>query len=107
MITDRRSAWLFAIAGLVNLAQWITIATWPASSVAPLHYTIYFGIDLTGEAWQLYALPAVGVLILVFHYFISLTQASVLWSRVWAITATTWLVLLSTVMITLRVVTTQ
>lgn len=102
-LNDRSSRWFFAAAIVVNLAQWITIALWPKASVAPLHNTIYFGIDLYGQAWQLYGLAAFGLMIIIFHAVVSLLQSSTLWSRLWALGALVNCILLSAAMITLRV----
>ena len=53
--------------GLVaNAVLWALLAarmgTWPA--VIPLHYTIYFGIDLLGPWQWLFLLPGLGLVVL-------------------------------------------
>ncbi len=102
-LNDRASRWFFAAAIVLNLAQWLTIALWPKAGLAPLHYTIYFGIDLTGPAWQLYGLAGFGTAIIFFHGLISVLQPSTLWSRLWAFGAVVNCLLLTAAMITLRV----
>lgn len=87
---------------VLNLGQWLTIATWPTSQLAPLHYTIYFGLDLTGPTWQLYALPGIGTLIILFHGLVSFSQLAALWRRMWSFTALVNLLLLTAAMVTLR-----
>lgn len=107
IIKDRQSIWILAGAGVVNVVQWIVVITWPHSNVAPLHYTIYFGLDLTGPAWQLYMIPGLGMLILLIHGVVGGLRESLLWSRLWAVTALTLILLLSAAMATLRVVALQ
>ncbi len=104
IIKDRRSIWILAGAGVLNVVQWIVVVTWPHSNVAPLHYTIYFGLDLTGPAWQLYMIPGLGMIILLIHTVLSGLRESPLWSRLWALTAMILILLLSAAMATLRVV---
>lgn len=107
MILDRRSAWLIGVALVFSTVQWVVVAMWPNTTVAPLHYTIYFGIDLTGPSWQRYIIPSVATLIVFIHYLLGQIQNSVLWTRVWAITALTSILLLSAALATLRVVAFQ
>ncbi len=52
------------LAGLfLNLASWIIIGRWVlrAPVSIPLHYNIYFGIDLFGDWAQLFIAPAFGL----------------------------------------------
>ncbi len=46
------AVWLFLHARLV-----------PQTEAMPIHYTIYFGIDLLGPWWYVYILPAAGLLV--------------------------------------------
>ncbi len=107
IINDRLSGWWLALAGVFNLGQWLTVATWPPTQVAPLHYTIYFGLDLTGPAWQLYVLPGVGAMVIVVHGVIAALRRSELWSRSWSLLALVNIVLLSAALLTLRILTTR
>ncbi len=36
-----------------------------------LHYNIIFGVDLVGNWWQIYYLPAIGILIILLNYLFS------------------------------------
>ncbi len=88
MIKDRWSLWLFTSAFIINLAQWGIAWFWPrGSSLAPLHYTIYFGIDLSGPWWWIYGLPLVGSVIIIAHFFIAVFDHATLWTRIWALVA--------------------
>lgn len=101
---DRGSAVLFAAALGLNIMQWVVVAVWPKTDVAPLHYTIYFGIDLTGAGWQLYGLPFFGSVVLVLHVLVSRLQTMPGWTRLWAVVALGNLVLTSATLATLRVI---
>ncbi len=50
---------------LLNAAQW-GVLYWQipyTQSVVFLHYTIYFGVDMTGAWWRLLVLPGAGLLL--------------------------------------------
>ncbi|MFH1597644.1 MAG: hypothetical protein ABIB97_01050 [Patescibacteria group bacterium] len=51
---------------LVNVSNWIYLAITlqPKSEPIPLHYNIYFGIDLIGVWYNMYAMPFSGLLII-------------------------------------------
>jgi len=62
-------------AGLAaNTALWamlgLRIGTWPAE--IPLHYTIYFGIDLLGPWYRIFFLPAFGLTVLLVNGLLAL-----------------------------------
>lgn len=101
---DRTSRWWLVAAVVANSVQWAIAATWPVTDLAPLHYTIYFGIDLTGPTWQVYSIPVFSLVIIILHGFISTFQASTLWSRLWTLVALVQVVLLTMSMMTLRFV---
>lgn len=55
----------------IQIVNWILLlsrglAFWGAPSV-PLHYTIYFGIDLVGPGYGIFFGPAFGLLILILN----------------------------------------
>ena len=58
---------IFALSGIVNLFLWFfayrqyRIAT----DLVPLHYTIYFGIDLIDFKTKLFTYPTIGILVLI------------------------------------------
>ena len=64
---NRALGWSMAVSIIGNAVLWGTLVarmgTWP--SVIPLHYTIYFGIDLYGPWYKLFALPTLGLVVLV------------------------------------------
>lgn len=51
------------------------------TDITPLHYTIYFGIDLSGPANRLWALPVFGTISWVSHLFIGQLHQAVAWVR--------------------------
>lgn len=57
----------FLLSFLLNLALWFYISSQLREShySITLHYTIYFGIDLLGEAWQSLTIALVGFVIFV------------------------------------------
>jgi len=50
----------------INVALWVFLKIFIKPGPVPLtlHYTIYFGPDLLGEAWQVFTLPLVGLAII-------------------------------------------
>ncbi|MBI4360004.1 MAG: hypothetical protein HY564_02840 [Candidatus Jacksonbacteria bacterium] len=65
---------LFAASLLVNLFVWLyTYFQYRgATDLAPLHYTIYFGIDLIDDKTKLFAYPIFGITILALNSLLSL-----------------------------------
>lgn len=53
---------VFVLSLLVNgaLWLWLTDTLSPSPEPIPLHYNIYFGIDLVGPWWYRFGFPAVG-----------------------------------------------
>lgn len=53
---------LTALAGAFNAALWalLILRIVPAPEAVPIHYNIYFGIDLVGPWWYRFAFPALG-----------------------------------------------
>lgn len=43
----------------------------PQAEPLLLHYNIYYGIDLIGEWWRMYFIPAVGAGIIIFNFFLA------------------------------------
>lgn len=82
-LTESRA--LLIAAGLVTLGLWIaTLLLAPRGRlVAPLHYTIYFGIDLSGR-WQNWLwFPGMATLVTVSHIIIGCRRDDVTWQRLW------------------------
>jgi hypothetical protein len=61
---------LFAIGLLTNIIAWwiVGFLIHPTSDVVPLHYNVFYGTDLAGSGYYLYAVPLVGSVVLAFNY---------------------------------------
>lgn len=89
--TDRVAEWLFGLAFLVNLIDWslVQFLSVKNGTMVPVHYTIYFGINLTGPWMMLYWLPAIGTIVLISHLLISAANQQPVWRRLWMLLALT------------------
>ncbi len=70
-----RDRWLLVtslVSLLIQLFLWTYLLIFipPNSESVFLHYTVSVGIDLIGPAWQVYALPAGGALMIVVNYVV-------------------------------------
>ena len=82
VLRDRVSRALLFIASGLNVAAWIaTFLAQSGESFVPLHYTIYFGIDLTGPSKKLFLLPAAGTVMLVLHTLGAASYKDETWRR--------------------------
>lgn len=84
-IGDRWARWLLVLVIALNLVGWASV-WWLAPrnlDVSPLHYTIYFGINLTGRWQSLFLLPAIGAGAIISHLIISRLVSHQMWRRVW------------------------
>jgi hypothetical protein len=67
--------WLFSLVIiLLNAAQW-GFLYWQVpytESVVFLHYTIYFGVDMTGAWWRLLILPGAGLFLFLMNWVMML-----------------------------------
>lgn len=63
---DRLILTILVLSFLINIALWIFLRVFIRPGPVPLtlHYTIYFGPDLLGEAWQALTIPLVGLVII-------------------------------------------
>lgn len=54
---------------ILNLANWIYIASniSPSEQPIPLHYNIYFGIDLIGVWYNMFIIPLSGLVIIILN----------------------------------------
>ena len=86
---DGWSRWMAVIVLVLNLSGWAAI--WFLAprdlDVSPLHYTIYFGINLTGRWTELFWLPAIGAAALISHILIARLVLHPMWRRVWMVLA--------------------
>lgn len=64
--------WLFLVGAAINAANWGALSFFikPVSENIILHYNVYFGVDLTGSHREAYFLPAAGLFILLFNFFL-------------------------------------
>ena len=61
--------WVLIGALILNGINWGLIAFFirPVDFPIILHYNVYFGVDVIGAWWQLYFLPAIGLIILIIN----------------------------------------
>ena len=61
--------WVLIGALLVNFVNWVSIAYFirPVDFPIILHYNVYFGVDLIGDWWQAFALPLIGLVVLMIN----------------------------------------
>lgn len=57
-------ATVFSVLGAFGLVAYFIR---PSETPLVLHYNVYFGVDLLGVWWQLYALPLLGMLFFFLH----------------------------------------
>lgn len=86
---DRPTVWLTIVTVVLNAAAWIIVARFgpQAEASSPLHYTIYFGINLTGHWTTLFWLPGLGAIALLSHLLISALRPHLVWKRLWLLLA--------------------
>lgn len=87
--SDRWSRWLIVGALILVAVDCAGIIRWfpRHQALNPLHYTIYFGINLTGRWFEIFILPAVGFLAVVSHAVIGRVVNHVMWRRMWLLLA--------------------
>lgn len=58
---------------LINIFFWITVSSLTASSQGsiPLHYSIYFGVDLLGDRKEIFKLPFISLLFILINFILS------------------------------------
>lgn len=59
-----------AISGLLNLIAWLYLglAIKPRPEVIFLHYTVHFGVDLSGPWSQIFFLPLLGLILILINF---------------------------------------
>ncbi len=64
---------LFVTSLLVNVGIWVVLGVYikPSDYPIPLHYNIYFGIDLTGSARNALHLPIIGLLVILINLILA------------------------------------
>lgn len=100
---------LIGVTGLLSGAFWATTGLLVQShgDLAPLHYTIYFGIDLVGNANRLYFLPAAGTVMWLGHLVGSRAIEHDAWRRAWLILGLTFQVILGAILAAITFVSFQ
>jgi len=71
-LRDRFVRFNLIVGLLVNFVLWLILG-WQVKSLSnliPLHYNIYFGIDLFGPWYRIFLLPAVGLVFLAVNSFL-------------------------------------
>ena len=66
---------LFFACFLVNIIDWLALVIFlkpPAGTVVILHYNVYFGSDMIGEARRAYFLPLLGLIVLAINLPLSI-----------------------------------
>ncbi|MDP3244544.1 MAG: hypothetical protein Q8M83_02695 [bacterium] len=61
---------LFILAAFLNVASWLSLM-WQINAKHAtffLHYTVYFGVDWTGQWYKIFFVPLVGLLILLGNF---------------------------------------
>jgi hypothetical protein len=69
-VNDRANRVFFLFSAIFNILIWILLG-WQVKSfpeLIPLHYNIYYGIDLYGSWNEIFILPAAGLIILLVNY---------------------------------------
>lgn len=63
----------FIVALLLNIAMWVMIyvKVAPTDQSVVLHYNVLSGIDLLGQWYQIYTLPLIGLVLLIFNYVVA------------------------------------
>lgn len=87
VLNDSLTRWMFVAAAAVNGSLWLAIWRWFPHTPGgePLHYTIYFGINLTGSWSGLFILPGIGALAILSHLIISRIIRHATWQRMWSL----------------------
>lgn len=86
---DRWVQWFIGLSLVFNIAVWIGLWRWfpRGQNLIPLHYTIYFGINMTGPWRVAFVLPGIGVALLGIHIWIMTIIDQPQWRRMWSLLA--------------------
>jgi uncharacterized membrane protein len=97
---------LIVTSALLNAALWASTAIIAqlGRALTPLHYTIYFGIDLTGSGRQLYLLPGLATLIFISHLVAAQFVKHQAWRQAWLVINLVFQILLAVVLAFLTIV---
>jgi len=73
LLADKLSAVLLAVALFFNILAWVGsyfLNNLIGPDLAVLHYNVVFGIDLVGDAGQLYLTPLLGLVVLIINFLL-------------------------------------
>ncbi len=89
LFRDRVSRLILVVSLVLNLASWYGAAKYfpHDQPLNPLHYTIYFGINLTGRWTTALWLPAIGAAAMLSHFILSAMIDHLVWRRLWMLLA--------------------
>jgi len=106
---DRSARGLVLAMGSGVIASWILVISLfkRTELFLPLHYTIYFGIDLTGSWMKLLVLPSLATISAVFHCWLAGLVDDWRWARMWLLVGCLLQVFLVGSLVTLAVITRQ
>jgi hypothetical protein len=70
---NRSCLFLFFSAVLLNIVIWILLylKIKPSSYPVPLHFTIYFGIDVIDNWYNIFVIPLLGLLFCIINFFLA------------------------------------
>jgi hypothetical protein len=71
---NKSNDWLLILGIAANLVDWVILAVFirPTANKIILHYNVYFGVDAMGNWKSVFILPAVGLILLLANFFLSL-----------------------------------
>lgn len=71
-IFQRDFLFLWLVSLLINIITWAIVyfKIKPDSEIVPLHYNIFYGIDIAGKGYFIYLVPAIGLSVLVVNYWL-------------------------------------
>ena len=74
LLQDKILLILFLVSLLINLILYLVIylGIKPSAELLVLHYSVYFGIDLIGQWYKLYLMPAVGSFLFLVNFSLAL-----------------------------------
>lgn len=83
--TDRAGRRLWISSAVITAGLWAGMfwLTQQTGTFVPLHYTIYFGIDLTATGWTAYQLPLIATASLIIHAAAAGLAPHEVWRRSW------------------------
>jgi hypothetical protein len=100
---------LVSVPGLLLAALWAAtgLLVQRHTQLAPLHYTIYFGIDLTAAPNRLYLLPGFGTFVWIFHIIAAGRINHPAWRQSWHILGLLFVIFVGMILAALTVASRQ